>query len=75
MSNREQVINDLQTQIEELEKRLTIALDGQPEIVRCKECKHGKSRKNAKGEDMIDCFLADNWLKHPDWFCADGERK
>ena len=44
------------------------------EVVRCKDCKYGESRKNAKDEDMIDCLLADNWLKHPDWFCADGER-
>ena len=44
-------------------------------LVRCEDCKHGKSRKNAKGEDMIDCLLADNWLKHSDWFCADGERE
>jgi len=46
-----------------------------PQIIRCKDCKHGKSRKNAKGEDMIDCLLADNWLKSPDWFCADGKHK
>ena len=32
MSNREKVINDLQMQIEELEERLAIVLEGQKEI-------------------------------------------
>ena len=32
MSDREKVINDLQTQIEELEERLAIVLEGQPEV-------------------------------------------
>ena len=32
MSDREKVINDLQMQIEELEERLAIALEGQKEI-------------------------------------------
>lgn len=50
-------------------------LKDQEVVVRCKDCNHGKSRKNANGEDMVDCLLADNWLKHPDWFCADGERR
>ena len=33
MSDREKVINDLQMQIEELEERLAIVLEGQPEAV------------------------------------------
>ena len=49
--------------------------DMQEAVVQCRDCKHGKSRKNAKGEDMIDCLLADNWLKNPSWYCADGEAK
>jgi ABC-type Fe3+-hydroxamate transport system substrate-binding protein len=32
MSDREKVINDLQMQIEELEERLAIVLEGQPEV-------------------------------------------
>jgi hypothetical protein len=57
-----------------LDKKIPLITNGQ-EPVQCKDCKHGKSRKNVKGEDMVDCLLADNWLKRPDWFCADGERK
>ena len=45
------------------------------ELVRCKDCKNGKQTINAKGEVMVDCMMGDNWLKYPDWFCADGERR
>ena len=74
MSDREKVINDQQREIEELEERLAIVLEGQPEIVRCKYCKDA-------------CIYSDDWVicthidsngndKHPvDWFCADGVRK
>ena len=68
MSNREQVINDLQTQIEELEERLTIALEGQPEIIRCKDCKHYKRDTCSVGAGMA-------FPPPDDWFCADGERR
>ena len=64
MSNREKVINDLQMQIEELEERLAIVLEGQPEIVRCKDCKH-----NARCEIAFGCN------GNREWYCADGERK
>lgn len=48
----------------------------QPEIVRCKDCKYGDAVKNAKDEPMIECaLLYEGWLKEPDWFCADGERR
>ena len=47
----------------------------QEAVVRCKDCKYGELTKNAKGEDMVDCSNEDKWLKYPDWFCADGERK
>ena len=44
----------------------------QPEIIRCKDCKH------YNGEDRdICCPLADYAQSKcgADWFCADGERK
>jgi len=49
--------------------------DNHGELIRCKDCKYGKPTINAKGEDMVDCLMGDNWLKYPDWFCADGERR
>ena len=64
MSDREKVINDLQMQIEELEERLAIVLEGQPEIVRCKDCKFAE-----------DCEIAYRFGEQDDWFCADGERR
>lgn len=77
MSDREKVINDLQTQIEELEERLAIVLEWQPEIVRCKDCKHGK----LLFPDYVSCLNSEEnesgcHVSHrPDWFCADGERR
>ena len=71
MSDREKVINDLQTQIEELEERLAIVLEGQPEIVRCKDCKWYHQAFANEGR----CVNHDNDFHKPDWFCADGERK
>ena len=47
-----------------------------PEVVRCKECKYGEPTKNALGEQMVRCegeFT--DWLRYPDWYCADGEKK
>jgi hypothetical protein len=49
----------------------------QPEIVRCKDCKHrGKSEKCvlAAISEEKDCplFMLDN---RGEWFCADGERR
>lgn len=39
----------------------------QPEIVRCKDCKHF---------DGIDCKVNDIVnIMNTDWFCADGERR
>ena len=72
MSDREKVINDLQEQIEELEERLAIVLEGQPEIVRCKDCKHGDDTI-INGKYL---FKTCGGINHePDWFCADGEAK
>lgn len=77
MSDREKVINDQQRQIEELEERLAIVLEGQPEIVRCKDCKHrGNSKKCVLAaiseKKDFPLFMLDN---RGDWFCADGKRK
>ena len=71
MSDREKVINDLQRQIEELEERLEIVLEGQPEIVRCKNCKWYIKKFENEGR----CIKHDNDYHEPDWFCADGERR
>lgn len=40
-----------------------------PQIVRCKDCKHGKP--GACGDD-VDC---DGVWHDDNWFCADGERR
>ena len=69
MSDREKVINDQQREIEELEERLAIVLEGQPEIVRCKDCKYWDS-------DEHNCNIKIGWFScDADWFCADGIHK
>lgn len=50
-------------------------------VVRCRECKYGTLEKNAKGEDMVECWNKDcpcsfhAYLIPPNWFCAEGERR
>ena len=44
-------------------------LNEQPEIVRCKDCKHWDSEEH-------DCNIKIGWFAcGADWFCADGERR
>ena len=74
MSDREKVINDLQMQIEELEERLAIVLEWQPEIVQCKDCKHQDPDRFDDGEGNYVCRKGHGW-KPDNWFCADGERR
>ena len=40
----------------------------QPQIVRCKDCKHYDSETQS-------CLDGLDGIFQPDWFCADGERK
>ena len=53
----------------------------QPQIVRCKDCKHGSlyCTEDVCGATLIECNhpdLGDTVAIHKwDWFCADGERK
>ena len=53
-------------------------LKGQPEIVRCKDCKYYRAKP---GYCAYDRIWQENkghiWGMYckPDWFCADGKRK
>ena len=52
-----------------------------PQIVRCKDCKHGSlyCTEDVCGATLIECNhpdLGDTVAIHKlDWYCADGERK
>lgn len=51
----------------------------QPEIIRCKDCKHRPTYPEAYGAEINGkwcywCELIHSW-KPDDWFCADGERR
>ncbi len=69
MSYREKVINDQQREIEELEERLAIMLEGQPEIVRCNDC-WKREFDNCPFNEFSEFYKPDD-----DIFCADGERR
>ena len=49
----------------------TIYLTGE-EIVRCKECKHGRIY-NGTNQKLVACEF-EEFSKNLDWFCADGEK-
>ena len=53
-----------------------------PDVVRCCECKYGKSIQDADAHEYIQCtnreYPAANietWPLELDWFCAGGERR
>ena len=80
------LLNEQQNKIYALEVELASAkeyaegclelLKEQPQIVRCKDCKHGKINPY---ERYTTCFHVGSCLygntRKSDWFCADGERK
>ena len=47
---------------------LTLLREQEPEIVRCKDCKHYDQDTQSCNDGLDGIFL-------PDWFCADGERR
>lgn len=56
------------TCMESLMKDALELLKEQPEIIRCKDCKHYDSETQSCNDGLEGVFL-------PDWFCADGERR
>ena len=48
------------------------ALSVQPEIIRCKECKHRDPEDNKCDSGH---FILWQLPRDDDWFCADGERR
>lgn len=47
-----------------------------PELIRCKDCKHGQFEQWDNGECVDKTVYCDGYGIHkPDWFCADGKRK
>ena len=51
------------------------ALTEQPEIVRCKDCKHWYFADNRIPCEQENVCGRNGVVVTPDWFCADGERK
>ena len=47
-----------------------------PELIRCKDCKHGQFEQWDNGECVDKTVYCDGYGIHkPDWFCADGVAK
>jgi hypothetical protein len=47
----------------------------QPEIVRCKDCKHGEKPQTFRYYPEITWCNKHSTSHNDDWFCADGERR
>ena len=54
--------------------RLQTLLKEQPNIVRCKDCKHSCGRGRGMYCQFIECEKTGAFHKE-DWFCANGEKK
>ena len=52
-------------------------LKEQPQIVRCKDCKHYRKSTRYPDTNLIMDYCAINMItgKDDNWFCADGERR
>ena len=66
-------------ELHEMYMGVIATLKEQPEIVRCKDCKHRSTYPEAYGAEINGkwcywCELHKAW-KHDDWFCADGKCK
>jgi len=55
-------------------KKILELLKGQPEIVRCKDCKFNSGKCNGLYLQFVTCYKTGSPHKE-DWFCADGERQ
>lgn len=49
-------------------------LKEQPDIVRCKDCKHYGYHNMTNVDGFCYCLKRHEY-PHPDWFCADGKRR
>ena len=49
-------------------------LENRPEIVRCKDCKHGDIVDVYDGK-MVECRCDEGRIYPLEWFCPDGEVK
>ena len=87
MTERETVIKKLQEALDDAENNgniytqirrpvvfeTIVLLKEQPEIVRCKDCKHWMANTQFCGLLTVDGFTAHRTPS--EWFCADGERR
>ena len=90
--NNVQVVCDVSYTMQEIadnriENWLKELPSAQPEIIRCKDCKHRPKRWEEGEGDGFNLEFPDykcpcqcddgwyNWMPDDNWFCGDGERK
>lgn len=49
--------------------------DNHGELIRCKDCKHGRICDNPILGEIVDCQNGTPYVHELDWFCANGERR
>ena len=77
-------IEDVKKVTDEVIKGLKNLPPAQPEVTRCKDCKHRPKLDEEEGEldfpptYRCPCYCDDcyySWMPKDDWFCGNGERK
>ena len=60
-------------------KKLCELSSVEPEIIRCRDCKHWKSKEYIGNNDVYTLNIASlpckNWLTAPNWYCGSAERR
>ena len=54
---------------------LVLLIKEQPEIVRCKDCKHSCDYTDIYPDRIAYKCIKNGGYHNDDWFCADGERR
>ena len=44
------------------------------QIIRCRDCEHGKPKTDGFGNPEVFCFRHQQAHRKPEWFCADGKK-
>lgn len=76
-------VEDVKKVTDEVVKGLKRLPSAQPEIVRCKDCKHkpsgdGVNHRITFPDERCPCQCDDSWyswLPDDDWFCGNAERR
>lgn len=86
MNHKEHII-PIGEEAKEFDEMFIGVIRKQPELIRCKDCKHRPRRIEENGGNRFNLEFPDyrcpcqcddpwyNWMPDDDWFCGNGERK